>query len=231
MPQRPRGNRGGLPSSEYVYRSLREQIISGEKPPETRLVELTIASQFGVSRTPVREALKRLAAEGLVLVDPSRGMIVHAPDAAEIQDVFVIREALDGLAARLAAHRITPSELERLRLILESMAAAIAEDRREGVIVANERFHDVIYAAAGNARLERVSRELRELVHRYTTLPFASPERVEHLVEEHMAILKALQAHDPKRAEEAAASHLAAAGAYVEQIQLHEFAARLSARS
>src|SRR5690606_22768689 len=134
-------------------------------------------ADFGVSRTPVREALKRLAAENLVLADPARGMIVHAPDTGEIEDVFIVREALDGLAARLAAHRITPSELARLRLIVDTMREAIKAERREQILISNQRFHDVIYSAAGNPMLARVASDLRDFVRRFTTLPFASPDR------------------------------------------------------
>ena len=180
MPTTQADRRDGLPSSEFVYRSLKEQIISGRLAPDTRLIELAIAAEFGVSRTPVREALKRLAAENLVLADPARGMIVHAPDAAEIEDVFVVREALDGLAARLAAHRITPSELGRLRVIVDSMDDAIAAGRREQVVIANQRFHDVIYAAAGNRMLERMAGPARvrpSLHHAAVRQPGASPAR------------------------------------------------------
>jgi DNA-binding GntR family transcriptional regulator len=215
----------GLPNSEVVYRRLREQIISGELAPGSRLIELSIAADFGVSRTPVREALKRLAADNLVLADPSRGIVVHAPDAGEIEDVFVVREALDGLASRLAAHRITPSELARLGLIVDSMRQAIASDRREQVIIANQRFHDVIYTAAGNAMLARVAGDLRDFVRRFTTLPFASPDRVEHVLTEHEAILAALVAHDPEAAEAASHRHLAAAREYLVRLDLEEFAA------
>jgi DNA-binding GntR family transcriptional regulator len=214
----------GLPSSEYVYRSLRDRIISGDLAPDTRLIELAIASEFRVSRTPVREALKRLAAENLVLADPARGIIVHAPDASEIEDVFIVREALDGLAARLAAHRITPSEIGRLEVIVDSMAAAIEGNRREQVVIANVRFHDVIYDVAGNAMLERIARDLREFVRRFTTLPFASPERVADVLEEHRAILAAMKAHDPEAAEQASHRHLTAAREYLVRLQLREFA-------
>ena len=217
--------RDGLPSSEYVYRSLKEQIISGAVAPNTRLVELGIADEFGVSRTPVREALKRLAAENLVLADPARGMVVHAPDAAEIEDVFVVREVLDGLASRLAAHRITPTELGRLQVILESMKEAIETDRREQVVIANMRFHDVIYGVAGNDMLERIARDLREFVRRFTTLPFASPERVDDVLREHMAIFEALRNHDPEAAELASHAHLGAAREYLVRLQLREFSA------
>jgi DNA-binding GntR family transcriptional regulator len=213
----------GLQSSEFVYRSLKEKIISGALAPEQRLIELAIAAEFGVSRTPVREALKRLAVENLVLADPTRGMVVHAPDAREIEDVFIVREALDGLAAQLAAHRITPSELARLRVVVDAMDSAIADGRRELVVVANTHFHDVIYSAAGNEMLERLGRDLREFVRRFTTLPFASPERVHQVLAEHRAIVAALEAHDPVGAEAASRAHLAAAREYVVRMQLQEF--------
>jgi DNA-binding GntR family transcriptional regulator len=238
MVQQPRARRGGargggargggrndgLPSSEHVYRRLKDRIISGTLAPDTRLIELSIAAEFGVSRTPVREALKRLAAENLVLHDPARGMVVHAPDADEIEDVFVVREALDGLAARLAAHRVTPSELARLRLIVDSMADAVANDRHEQIVVANLRFHDVIYSAAGNPMLERVASDLRDYVRRFSTLPFASPDRVQQVLAEHEAILGALEKHDPAAAERASDSHLANAREYLVQMELQEFA-------
>jgi DNA-binding GntR family transcriptional regulator len=214
----------GLPSSEFVYRSLKEQIISGAIAPNTRLVELAIADEFEVSRTPVREALTRLTAENLVLADPARGIVVHAPDPAAIEDVFVVREVLDGLATRLAAYRITPTEVSRLQVILESMQEAIEADRREQVVTANMRFHDVIYGAAGNDMLERIARDLRDFVRRFTTLPFASPERVEDVLKEHMAILNALKNHDPEAAERASRAHLGAAREYLVRLQLREFA-------
>ena len=212
----------GLPSSEFVYRTLKERIISGEMPPDSRLIELAIAAQFGVSRTPVREALKRLAAENLVLADPARGMVVHAPDHEEIEDTFELRMALDGLASRLAAHRITPSEVAHLRLIVESMREAVDTDRREQLVGANVRFHDVIYLAAGNRMLARVAKDLRDFVRRFTTLPIASSHRVGHVVDEHEAILAALEAHDPEAAHAASNAHLEAARAYVVRLHIEE---------
>jgi DNA-binding GntR family transcriptional regulator len=224
MPTNVAHRKDGLQSSEFVYRSLKERIISGSLAPDSRLIELTIAAEFGVSRTPVREALKRLAVENLVHADPARGIIVHAPDARRIEDVFVVREALDGLASRLAAHRITPSELARLQVVVESMEEAIKAGRREHVVVANTHFHDVIYAAAGNEVLERLGRDLREFVRRFTTLPFASPDRVDQVLNEHRAIFDALERHDPDAAEAASNAHLAAARENVVRMQLKEFA-------
>lgn len=223
MPRDRVSGRDGLPSSEHVYRSLKEQIISGARAPDMRLIELSIAAEFGVSRTPVREALKRLAAENLVLADPARGMVVNAPDALEVEDVFIVREALDGLAARLAAHRITPSELSRLRLVVDLMEEAIRDGRHEQAIAANTHFHDVVYAAAGNEMLERLGRDLREFVRRFTTMPSASTDRIDNMVAEHRAIVSALAAHDPDAAEAASRAHLTAARENVVRMQLQEF--------
>jgi len=150
----------GLPSSERVYRQLRQMILSGELPPQTRLVEIHLGEQFGVSRTPVREALKRLTAEKLVLGDPVRGLIVHAPEPHEVSEVYLVRESLESLASRLAAQRISADELRQLRVILESMRDAVKNDRTDLVVSANIAFHDVIYRAAGNETLFRLAKDL-----------------------------------------------------------------------
>jgi DNA-binding GntR family transcriptional regulator len=214
----------GLPSSEVVYRRLRRDIVSAALPPGSRLVELDIAADFGVSRTPVREALKRLIAEKLVLADPTRGVVVHDPGPREIEDVFVVREALDGLAARLAAHRVKPSDLARLRMIVDAMRQAAAEDRRDQIMAADHLFHDVIYEAAGNPILARVAGDLRDHVHRFSSLPLAGPERAEQVLAEHEAIVAALDARDADAADAASNRHLAAAREYLVRLELESFA-------
>src|SRR5690348_17070326 len=109
-----------LPSSERVYRSLRDRIVTRGLPPGARLVELELAQQFDSSRTPVREALKRLSAEGLVSIDPARGMVVREIDPAEAEDIYVIREVIDGLAGRLAAPRVTDDDVTKLRVLMDT---------------------------------------------------------------------------------------------------------------
>lgn len=223
-PRRSSAPSDGLRTNEHVFRQLKEQIITGVLAPGSRLIESNVAAQFGVSRTPVREALQRLATEDLIDVDPLRGMVVHAPDASEIEDVLVVRTALDGLAAALAAQKIAESQLARLRLVVEAMAEGAALDRRPQIVVANRRFHDIIYAAAGNPRLERIAGELRDYVRRFSTPPSASPERVQHVLVEHRAILEALELHDPDAARAASDRHLAAARTYVARLDLQDFA-------
>ena len=212
----------GLPSSERVYRQLRQMILSGELPPQTRLVEIHLGEQFGVSRTPVREALKRLTAEKLVLGDPVRGLVVHAPEPHEVSEVYLVREALESLAARLAAQRITDDELRQLRVILDSMRGAVAKGRTDLVVSANIAFHDVIYRAAGNDTLFRLARDLSDFVRRFSAEAFANPDRSNAVVTEHERVLAALEKHDPGGAAAASAAHLQAASAYLVQLHLSQ---------
>jgi DNA-binding GntR family transcriptional regulator len=212
----------GLPSSERVYRQLRQMILSGELPPGTRLVEIHLGEQFGVSRTPVREALKRLTAEKLVLGDPVRGLVVHAPQPHEVSEVYLVREALESLAVRLAAQRITDDELRQLRVILQSMRDAVAKERTDLMVSANIAFHDVIYRAAGNDTLFRLAKDLSDFVRRFSAEAFANPDRASAVVEEHERVLAALEAHDPEAAAAASSSHLQAASAYLVQLHLNQ---------
>lgn len=210
----------GLPSSERVYRNLKAMIVSGDLPPQTRLVELQFAERFGVSRTPVREALKRLTADKLVHADPVRGLVVHEPEPHEIQEVYLVREALDGLATRLAAHRISVDEVARMRAILASMRESVASERTDLIVNANIAFHDVIYRAAGNSTLTRLAKDLNDYVRRFSREAFASVARLQGVLAEHEQILAALERHDPEAAVAASSVHLRTASAYMTQLHV-----------
>ena len=200
-----------LPNSERVYRALREQILTGALAPLTRLVELQLAQQFAVSRTPVREALKRLIAEGQVVDDATRGLIVRDVDPAEVEDIYIIREVLDGLAARLAASRATSEDLTRLHLLMELMEESAAAQRWEAVVQINIKFHEVLYSAAGNERLALIGRSLQDAVRRYSPRALSNPERVAAVLREHAEIVRTIEEHSADDAEATARTHLAAA--------------------
>jgi len=185
-----------VPNSERVYRALRDQILTGALAPLTRLVELQVAQQFAVSRTPVREALKRLIAEGLVVDHALRGMVVRDVDPTEVEDIYIIREVLDGLAARLAASRATPTDLTRLHLLMELMEESAAAQRWEAVVQINIKFHEVLYSAAGNDRLALIGRSLQDAVRRYSPRALSNPERVAAVLQEHAEIVQAIEGHE-----------------------------------
>lgn len=197
-----------LPSSDRVYRAIRKDILNGTLPPAARLVELQLASQLDVSRTPVREALKRLAAEGLVALDPVRGMVVREINPSEAEDIYMIREVLDGLSARLAAERISPTALGKLHVLTELMQQAADDHRWEAVVQMNISFHEVLYSAAGNERLSLIARSLEESVRRFSTMAFSHPERVADVIEEHAEIIHSLEERDPDRAEQITRRHM-----------------------
>ena len=200
-----------VPSSERVYQALKHRILAGMVEPGTRLVELQLATEFAVSRTPVREALKRLTAEGLIRVDPVRGIVVSDVDARELEEIFVIREVLDGLAARLAAGRVSSTDLTKLHLLMDMMRDAVKSGHWEGMVQANIKFHDVLHQAAGNERLRHLTRNLLDFVRRFSTEAFASQERAAQVLAEHEEIIRAMEARDPDLAEKVAKRHVESA--------------------
>ena len=212
----------GLPSSERIYRELRERIISGSLAPGTRVVEVSLATELAVSRTPVREAVKRLQSEQLLAEDPLRGLVVRGPEAGEIEDVYRVREVLDGLATRLAVPRVTEDDLARLEIILDSMREAIRDGQMQHIVSANIAFHDVLYRCAGNLHLTRIGRDLRDYVRRFSLEAFASPERAAAVVQEHERILDALRRRDAEAAEVASRDHLRVARNFVTRLHLRE---------
>jgi DNA-binding GntR family transcriptional regulator len=147
---------------------------------------------------------------------------VHAPEPHEIEDVYRVRDALDALAVRLAAVRITADEVQHLRLVLDSMAEAIDKQRTDLVVNANIAFHDVIYRAAGSATLWRLARELSDFVRRFSSGAFSSPGRSSAVLREHEAILDALERHDQDAAAAASSQHLRTASDYLVELHLRE---------
>jgi DNA-binding GntR family transcriptional regulator len=203
------------PSSERVYQALKHRILAAMVEPGSRLVELQLANDFGVSRTPVREALKRLTAEGLVRVDPIRGIVVSDVDARELEEIFIIREALDGLGARLAAERVSSSDLTKLQLLMDMMRDSVRVGHWDAMVQANIKFHDVLYQAAGNERLRHLTRNLLDFVRRFSIEAFASEERATEVLAEHEEIVAALEQRDPAQAEKMARAHVSKARAYL----------------
>jgi DNA-binding GntR family transcriptional regulator len=197
----------GAPSADVVYRTLRERIIEGALPPGAWLVEAELAAQFRVSRTPVREALKRLIAERLAAHDAFRGTIVRPVDPREAAEIGEIREAHEGLAAHLAASRASEEQLNEMDYVQEQLVLVLRNNRFAEAASLNARFHELLYAAAGNQRLAEVAKSLQDFVRRYTVEAISDPNRAAAIVAEHDKILKALHGRNPAQAEAAARAH------------------------
>jgi DNA-binding GntR family transcriptional regulator len=214
---------------ERVADGIQAQVLSGEVPIGTHLRQEALAEEFGVSRTPVREALRHLQATGLVELLPNRGAVVRGPSAREIREAYEVRAELEGLAAELAAGRISDRDLLRLReaqaLFRESVATLIARRARrpepwrdESVWVrANDLFHQAILDAAAQTRLSDTIADLHRSFPR--DLTWAALSQSSRLLEEnvvqHEAILEAIEQRDPAEARRRMIEHVRSAGELV----------------
>jgi DNA-binding GntR family transcriptional regulator len=197
------------PLRELVFESLRESIISGMLNPGERLMEIQLAEEMGVSRTPVREAIRKLELEGLVVMIPRKGAYVAGLSLKDIADVFEIRGALEGLAAELAAERATEEELEEL----ERYLVRISEEIETGgdldkVVEIDTDFHTLLYKASRNNRLSQIINNLREQIQRFRTTSLSYPGRMKAAVEEHRRIVEAISARDGELAHKLAQEHI-----------------------
>ncbi|MGE5558531.1 MAG: GntR family transcriptional regulator [Bacillota bacterium] len=196
------------PLRELVFESIRDAILSGNLPPGERLMEIQLADEMGVSRTPVREALRKLELDGLVVVAPRKGAYVAGISSKDITEVFEIRGALEGLAAELAVERITEEELDQLEKILYQVASCVDSNNLEGMIDADTHFHEMLYLASRNARLSQIVHNLREQIQRFRKFSLSSPGRMREALEEHKAIVDAIAQRNANLACQLAKEHI-----------------------
>ncbi|MGA8115811.1 MAG: GntR family transcriptional regulator [Actinocatenispora sp.] len=198
-----------LPLRDLVTHEIRQRILTGALEPGERLVEDRLAEELGVSRNPVRETIRVLATEGLVEVTPRRGAAVARPRPAHAEELFEIRMALEGLAARLAARRRSPATTTRLRALLDEQRGAVDHSAVGTVAELNTRFHTAVAVASGNEHLHLL---VGPLLHRaqWVFLQTAYTRAGDSLVE-HEGIYEAIAAGDEESAEALAVAHVAAA--------------------
>lgn len=195
------------PASEEVYRTLRRMILQGELAHAEHLVERRLAERLGVSRTPVREALRTLEAEGLVRRAPYRGLVVASITAADVEEIFHIREVLEGLAAHLAAERRSRSHLKTLRGLLPKMEKAFADNDPEAFGDLHRQFHDTLALASASPKLHSLLSTLREYLS-FAALGYAQLGRSQQACEEHRTIVERIASGDAAAAEEVTRAHI-----------------------
>lgn len=197
-----------------VYEAIRNWILDGTFPLDSRLVEADLAAQLTVSRTPVREALRRLASEGLVTFQPNHGARVAGWSAAELGDIFELRAQLESHGARLAAGRVSEDDLASLRAAAGRMAALIAAGPREQdfreIALANNEFHLGVLRAAGNQRLFSVLSSLVYVPIVQRTFASYTPEALRRSVAHHAECLAALTLRDGLWAQSVMRAHILA---------------------
>lgn len=205
----PREIDENLSRAEFAYRRLQEAIRSGALRPGQRMRESELADLLNVSRTPIREAIRRLGSEGLVVLGPSRGMMVAELDKQQVRELYELRATVEGAAARLAAQHASPSESMAMReLLLESDSTDPEENAR-----INRLFHQAIHDAAKNRYLTRTLIQMSDFLALLPGTTFEVEGRRAAAFNEHMAILEAIEGQRPDEAERAARHHIEMAGA------------------
>jgi DNA-binding GntR family transcriptional regulator len=195
-------------AADVVRETVRGAILAGELAPGTRLREEELARGFAVSRTPVREALQQLGAEGLIELSPHQGGVVASLTVEDVLAIAVVREALEGVSARLAARRATPTQTQRLLALVAAMEAQSDSASPAQLADLNLQFHAELRQAAANRYLDRFLSQIEHAVRRFGQTTYAVPGRKEASIAEHRAIVEAVNARDPDRAEQLAIEHM-----------------------
>ena len=185
-----------LPLRDVVFNTLREAILKGELQPGERLMELQLASKLGVSRTPIREAIRMLEQEGLAVTMPRKGAEVARMTLKDMEDVLEVREALDELAAIIACAKITDEQLENLKSIRDEFKKSLDSGDVKKIAEEDVRFHDAIYEATDNAKLIALTNNIREQMYRYRVEYLKDQNNYPILIAEHDAIVNALEQRD-----------------------------------
>lgn len=196
------------PLRDVIFDTLRNAIVNGDLRPGERLMEVYLAEQMGVSRTPVREAIRRLEADGLVTMEPRRGTRVAEISVKDIVDVLEVRSTLDRMATGLAAKRIQPQQIRALEAVHKQYAAHVLKENIEGAIKKDIEFHDLIYQASGNPRLVAVAAGLREHIYRFRVMYLRDMTKAADVETEHAGILNSLKQGDEQDAGAHAEDHI-----------------------
>lgn len=186
--------------NERVYRQIRQAVITGEIPTRMRLDEQSLATEMGVSRTPIREAIGKLTKEGLVEHRPYQGNFVRTFSARQVNDLYEVRKTLEALAVRLAVPRLTPDDLSALGVILDEVRAALDASDMVAYAEADRRFHSAVADCSGNETLVESLDRLGLQIQLVRTVANHDPATVARTAHQRPEILAALEAHDTARA-------------------------------
>lgn len=195
--------------NQKVYRILKARIIKGDLKTGEKLLENKIAEQLGVSRTPVREAIKQLAVEGFVKITPNLGVNVIKFSIEDLYEVFQIRRVLEGLAASIAAKKINKEEITKLEKIIKKMSISISKSDVVAYSDLNAEFHNIIFNVCENKRLTKICNNLHSSDHRFRIRILRNDtERLKYSLKEHQEIVEALMRKDSEQADEMSQKHV-----------------------
>lgn len=198
-----------LPLRDLVFTTLRDAILRGDLEPGERLMEMQLADMLGVSRTPIREAIRMLEQEGLADTVPRRGAMVAYMSEKDLQDVLEVRDALDELAVRDACRRMTKQDFEDLETAMRNFRVAVVTKNVRKIVEADEAFHNVIYLAANNPKLQNIINNLKEQMYRFRFEYIRTGADYQKLIDEHEALIDGLRRKDEELVTSVMHRHLA----------------------
>ncbi|MCF6094863.1 GntR family transcriptional regulator [Microaerobacter geothermalis] len=197
-----------LPLYEQIYYSLKKMIMDGVFQPGERIFESKIAREFGISRSPVREAIRSLQNEGLLILDQKSQILVYRPSLHDIKEIYQCRMALESMAASLAASQVNDQEIEELEQVLSLTKKALEENDPNEAINQNAKFHDLIIQFSRNRRLQTQLESLRALTHFYRVHNFQGKSRGRTILSDHHGILTELKNRNPEKASHVMSQHM-----------------------
>ena len=203
------------PLRDIVFETLRKAILDGDLKPGERVMEVQLAEELGVSRTPVREAIRKLELEGLLVMVPRKGAYVADVSIKDVLSVLEIRASLEGLGASLAAERITQEEVDRLKLSAKDFEAMHEANDRDGMVEKDTEFHSILLSASRNNKLLEIVEGLSDYVQRFRVIYFTEYSDSKNIMEEHRKILEAIDERDIDKASKAAQDHIESIGNYL----------------
>ncbi len=197
-----------LPLRDVVFNTLRQAILRGELKPGERLMEIQLANKLGVSRTPIREALRKLELEGLVNMVPRKGAEVADITEKSLRDVLEVRKALEELSVQLACEKITEEEIEELKRAAERFKDTLDDQDVTKIAEADVAFHDIIYTATDNQKLILLLNNLREQMYRYRVEYLKKEEAYPQLIAEHEELIDNISKRNKEEATRIMCEHI-----------------------
>ena len=194
--------------SAKVFHVIREDILSGRYQADEELKEKNIGEEMGVSRTPVREALRQLELEGLVYIIPNKGAFVEGVTLKDIKDIYEIRALLEGLCAGWAAKNITKEQMEEMEETIFLSEFHFSKENWDQILELDNRFHELVYEACASKELTRVLRDYHHYLQRIRKITLGQKERARASIDEHRAIADAIKERDSEAAEKSAKIHI-----------------------
>ena len=204
------------PLREIVYEELKLQILTGKIVPGTRMMEVELADEMGVSRTPVREAIRKLEKEGLVTIEPRRGAYASQISTEDMVEILEVRQTMEGMAAYIAAQRMKPDQLKRIQEAEELYNEAVKNGNTADMIFYDSKFHKLIVEASNNKTLLQLIEPLQEMALRFRYLYYDDFKRAENMPYEHQHIIDAIASGNADEAKSAADSHIKSLKDHVE---------------